>query len=181
MCAKKLQPTEPAPAEQAAAFDLVFPAIPALAPDLLSLAGEEPLRALVKRHHERLRRSGVGDRFPSDDKRFDAVVRRIANFVVDTARGTPPYAPGREREWLRFRHFPITIDEPARNVWLAELLAAFDDVDFPPAARLVLWNWVEAFSIVIINRRTMMSQPRRYPFANAPAALRQFVREDRWR
>ena len=178
MCPENQPPSDVPSSGLEAAYDLAFPAIPPLTPEVLSVAGEESLRALVKHHHERLRRSGIGDRFPADAKRFDAVVERIAKFVVDTARGTPPYAPAREREWLRSRHFPITIDEPARNVWLAELLAAFDDVCFPPSARRALWSWAEALSIVIINRRTMLSQPRRYPFADAHAALRPFIRSN---
>ena len=173
-------PTDLSSSDPDAAFDLAFPAIPPLSSAVLAIAGEDGLRSLVRHHHDRLHRSGIGDRFPTDAKRFAAVVERIANFIVDTARGAPPYAPSRERQWLRGRHFPITIDEAARNVWLAELLAAFDDVDFPHQARPELWTWVEALSIVIINRRTMMSQPRRYPFAEAPAALRPFIRSD-WR
>lgn len=176
MCPSKQKPSPLPPGEPGATSDLVFPDVPQLPPVVLSAAGEDGLRALVEHHHDRLRRSSIGDRFPTDPKRFDAIVRRIANFIVDTARGTPPYAPGREREWLRVRHFPMTIDEPARNVWLAELLASFDEVDFPQPARKALWAWVEALSIAIINRRTMLGQPRRYSFAEAPAALAAFIR-----
>lgn len=176
MCPDIQQPADTPSNDQEADFDLVFPAIPPLASEVLSVAGEAALRGLVRRHHERLRGSSIGDRFPADVQRFDAVVERIANFIVDTARGSPPHVPSRARTWLRSRHLPITIDEPARNVWLAELLAAFDDVDFPPAARSALWSWLEALSIVIINRRTMMSQPCRYLLADAPAALRPFQR-----
>jgi hemoglobin len=176
MCPHVQQPLDAPWSDQEPAFDLAFPAIPSPSPDLLAAVGEESLRALVTCHHQRLRRSSIGDRFPADAKNFDAVVQRISNFIVDTARGFPPFAQSQGGRWLRIRHFPITIDETARNVWLAELLAAFDDVEFPQQARSALWLWLEALSIAIINRRTMISQPRRYPFADAPAALRPFTR-----
>jgi hypothetical protein len=55
------------------------------------------------------------------------------------------------------------------------MLGAFEDVGFPDEARLEYWNWVEALSIRAISRRTMIGQPRRYPLAEAPTALRPFM------
>lgn len=169
-------PADTPPGDHEPGFDLVLPAIALPSSDIMTIAGEEALRALVKHHHQRLRRSSIGDRFPADERSFDAVVGRIANFIVNTVRGSPPFAPDQGRTWLRVRHFPFLIDETARNVWLAELLASFDEVGFPRKAQEALWVWLEALSIVIINRRTTITQPRRYAFADAAAALRPFIR-----
>lgn len=155
--------------------DLVFPMPPVPSPAFLSAVGEDALRALVHCHHELLRRSSIGDLFPRDPKRFAAVVERIATFVVNSVSGWPEHAETHGLTWFRSRHLPLTIDETARNVWLSALLAAFDDVKFPVAARLEFWTWVEALSIRAITRRTMVGQPRRYPLADAPTALSPFV------
>jgi hemoglobin len=72
---------------------------------------------------------------------------------------------------MRRRHYPFTIDEAAREVWLRELWLAFDDVGFPAQLRREYWEWVEAFSIRMINRRTRRAQPRRFPFADMPSRL----------
>jgi hemoglobin len=156
-------------------IDLVFPPSPPPSTALLGQAGEEELRGLVRHHHVLLRRSSIGDLFPRDQKRFDAVVEHIAEFVVNSVTARPEGQGTRGLTWFRSRHLPLTIDETARNVWLGALLASFDDVDFPRSARETFWNWVEALSIRAITRRTMVGQPRRYPLAEAAEALRPFV------
>jgi len=158
-----------------AMFDLAFPSIPSLSPGIFAVVGEASLRALVRCHHERLRNSSVGHLFPADQKRFTVVVERIADFFVKSAAGSSNFAQAHGHLWLRVKHLPVTIDETARNVWLAELLCAFADVGFSDEARLEYWNWVEALSIAVINRRTMITQPRRYPLAEAPVALSPFM------
>lgn len=156
-------------------FDLAFPSIPLPSPKVFASVDEGLLRSLVSCQHDRLRHSSIGDLFPVEPKRFSAVVERIATFIVETTRGSAEYGHSHGATWFRTRHLPITIDETARNVWLAAMLAAFDDVGLPQDARLEFWNWVEALSIRVINRRTMIGQPRRYPLAEAPAMLRPFM------
>lgn len=165
----------PEPRREAASFDLAFPPIPSPSSGRLAAVGEAALRRLVERHHERLRDSSVGRLFPADRRSFDAVMDRIGDFVVEAVSGSSPLVAANDYTWLRAQHLSITIDETARNVWLAQLLATFDDVQFPADARADFWAWAEALSIMLINRRTMITQPRRYPFADAAAALRPFL------
>jgi hemoglobin len=65
---------------------------------------------------------------------------------------------------MRTRHFPFTIDEKARETWLLCLWHAFDEAKFPAAIRREYWDWMEAFSARMINRRTMKAQPTRFAF-----------------
>jgi hemoglobin len=155
-------------------FDLAFPPVPVPSPGVLATAGESLLRALIRCQHERLRNSSIRHLFPADPDKFSAVVERIGTFAVETINGSPRIAQSRGPIWFRTRHLAITIDETARNVWLAAMLFAFEDVGFPDEARLEFWNWVEALSIRAINRRTMIGQPRRYPLADAQTALGPF-------
>jgi len=159
--------------------DLIFPMPPVPSPASFAAVGEESLRALVRHHHELLHRSSIGDLFPRDPKRFDSVVEHIAEFVVSSIFGRPEGVGTRGLTWFRTRHLPLTIDETARNVWLGALLATFDEVGYPEVARVALWDWVEALTIRAITRRTMVGQPRRYPLAEAPEALRPFVESAR--
>jgi hemoglobin len=169
------RPTGAKSSREEVEFDLVFPPLPLPSPAVFAAVGEAAFRDLVQRHHERLRQSSIGDLFPSDPRRFAAVVERIATFMVETTNGSTQYVDTHGPIWFRTRHLPLTIDETARNVWLAALLATFDEVDFPEPARLEFWNWVEALSIRAITRRTMVGQPRRYSLAEAPTALRPFM------
>lgn len=144
--------------------DIDFPPVPFPTRRIFAVAGEDLLRALVRRHHERLRDSIVGHLFPFDAARFDEGVAKAADFVVEVAGGPDYYALAHGRVCMRTQHFPFTIDEQAREVWLAELLGAFADVAFPLDIREEYWNWVEAMSIRMINRRTMRAPPRRIPY-----------------
>jgi hemoglobin len=156
-------------------FDLAFPLTTIPSPSVLADVGEAALRDLVRRHHERLRQSSIGELFPADPKHFSAVVERIADFIVKMTGGSPQFVESHGPTWFRARHLPLTIDETARNVWLGALLSSFEDVGFPEQARLEFWNWVEALSIRAITRRTMVGQPRRYPLAEAPTMLAPFI------
>jgi hemoglobin len=60
--------------------------------------------------------------------------------------------------------YPFAIDEEARDIWLHHLCLAFDDARIPMEVRQEYWDWAEAFSIRMINRRTKRAPLRRYPF-----------------
>jgi hemoglobin len=72
---------------------------------------------------------------------------------------------------MRVRHFPFTIDERSRDVWLGELLHALIEVEFPSSLLEAYWEWVEPMSIRMINRRTSKAQPLRYPFTQVKPFL----------
>lgn len=158
-----------------AASDLDFPPVPFPSDRVFAVAGEPRLRALVLRHHERLRESSVGHLFARDPIRFAAGVERVADFIVEATGGPTRYTLLNGPSCMRTQHFPFTIDEQARDVWLTQVLLALDDVGFPDEIRREFWNWVEAMSIRMINRRTMRAQPNRYPWPEAPIKLRPLM------
>ena len=151
--------------------ELEFPRVPFPSRRIFEVAGEGTLRALVLRHHERLYDSPLRALFPADRRRFLAGVARAADYAVETCGGPPYFTSRLGKACMRKRHYPFTIDEAAREIWLGELWLAFDDVGFPAQVRQEYWEWVEAFSIRMINRRTQRAQPRRFPFAEASTTL----------
>jgi len=163
----------------AASADLEFPPVPFPSRKVFAVAGEARLRMLVTRHCERLLDSSLGHLFPRDPQRFALGVERTADFVVEATGGPACYSPSSGRSCMRTLHFPFVIDERAREIWLAQFLLAFDDVGFPEEIRPEFWNWIEAMSIRMINRRTMRAQPARYPLADAPIKLSPFMKTRR--
>lgn len=154
-----------------------FPAVPFPSRRVFALVGEEKLRALVARHHQLLKASPVGHLFPADPQRFQAGVEKTADFIIEATGGPAGFTAVFGHTCMRSRHFTFTIDERAREIWLALLLLAFDDVGFPQAAREEYWDWVEALSIRVINRRTMRAAPERYPLAQAAQGLAAYMAE----
>jgi len=154
-------------------YELECPRVPFPSRRIFALAGEPMLRALVLRHHQRLYESPLRTLFPADRKRFLAGVTRAADYAIEVSGGPKYFTPHHGKPCMRKRHYPFTIDEAARDIWLRQLWWAFDEVDFPAPIREEYWGWVEAFSIRMINRRTQRAQPQRYPFRDVPTTLLQ--------
>jgi hemoglobin len=159
------------------ATELVLPAVQFPSRRLLEQVGEAKLREVVVRHHALLAAGPISSMFPSDTAVFAELVNKVADFVVETCGGPASYTPAHGNTCMRTRHFPFTIDEQAREVWLEALYRAMDDVAFPAEAREEYWAWLEAFSVRMINRRTMKAQPARIPFAVAVLRFDEAVPE----
>jgi hemoglobin len=158
--------------------DLEFPPIPFPSRQLYHLTGSEMLRNLVRHHHARLLRTELGKLFPEEPRAFFITVEAAADFVVESCGGPEVFTRRHGPMRMRHRHFRAAIDERAREIWLHELYHSFEDVAFPHAAREDYWRWMEPFSIRMINRRTMRSQPARYPYGSAAETLARAIGQE---
>ena len=147
--------------------EMEFPAVPFPSKRVFAVAGEAKLRALVARHHERLLATPIAGLYPSDPERFAHAVTKAADYAVEATGGPAAFTPVNGNTCMRTRHFPFTIDEAAREIWLGQLWLSFDEVGFPAEVREEYWNWQEAMSIRMINRRTTKAAPRRVSYAEA--------------
>ena len=150
-----------------AATELILPPVTYPSPKVLAVAGEEKLRQAVRRHHALLQASPIADLFVKDPWEFARLAERVADFFVEACGGKPAYSEQHGSTCMRTRHFTFSIDESAREIWLELLFHALADVDFPQEVREEYWNWLEAFSVRMINRRTMKAQPARIPWVLA--------------
>ena len=152
-----------------AGHDLDFPPVPFPSLRVIRSAGEALIRAVVTRHHALLRASPIAGLYPADPEKFAEAVKRSADFIVEACGGSAQYTPVRDISCMRTRHFPFTIDESARETWLGLLWQALEESGFPLDVREEYWNWQEAMSIRMINRRTSKEQPSRFPYATMSA------------
>jgi hemoglobin len=141
-----------------------LPAVPFPSRRIFDVAGEACLRDLVRHHHDDVRKTSIAGLFPEGDLAFEQVVARVADYVVEACGGPARFTPAHGSTCMRARHYPFTIDEKSRETWLLCLWRAFDQADFPKVLRREYWEWMEAFSVRMINRRTMRAQPARLPF-----------------
>jgi hemoglobin len=150
-----------------AATELILPAVPFPSRRVLEIAGEDTLRQVVRRHHALLQASPIAELFTKDPWAFAKLAEKVADFVVESCGGATTYSEQNGGTCMRTRHFPFSIDERSRETWLAALFQAMVDVGFPAEVSEEYWNWLEAFSVRMVNRRTMKSQPARLPFIMA--------------
>ena len=101
-----------------------------------------------------------------DEKMFEIVTNKTAEFFMEALGGGDIYTSQHGHPHLRSRHFPFTIDEQAREIWLMFYKKTLKDVNFPKEYLKEFWEWIESLSLRMINRRTMMEAPKRYPFEN---------------
>jgi hemoglobin len=147
-----------------ATHELDFPELKFPSASVLEIAGEASLRKLVRRHHDLLRNSKIGGMFSADEREYEAAVNKIADYVVESCGGPAYFTLRHGESCMRTRHFPFTIDETGRDIWLGCLWQALQESGFPGGICLEYWIWMESFSIRMINRRTMRAQPKRYTY-----------------
>lgn len=149
--------------------DMEMPEVPFPSPRILAVAGADGLRRLVRHHHGLLRQSPIGHLFVADDGEFATLVERIADYVVETCGGPTLFTPAHGNICMRTRHFPFSITERGREIWLEKLFQAMEESDFPAELREEYWAWMEPFTVRMINRRTSKAQPVHLPYALARA------------
>ncbi len=148
-----------------------IPAIPFPSRAIHRAAGTEKTAALIRRMHERMRASEIGHYFPVSDRAFDALITRQAAYFIESTGGPADFTARFGKPSMGTFHRRVAVDIDARKVWLRSLWLAFADVDYPETAREEFWNWVEPFSILVMNRHEdPTKKPRRYPYAEVAAA-----------
>lgn len=145
-------------------IDFVFPEVPFPSKKIFEVMGEERIVQMVRHHHTLLRKSIIGSMFPADDKAFEAACRMTASFFIEALGGPALFSEAHGHPALRERHFRFLIDEKARDIWLMMYKKTLKAVDFPTVHLREFWEWIEALSIRMINRRTTFAAPERYRF-----------------
>ncbi len=130
------------------------------------VAGFDRIRDLVLRHHDLIWSSPLRPIFGEDETHFRMAAERTARFHVEVCGGEKSYTSERGQPRLRSRHFPFTITEKDRELWLELYIQALIEVRFPGEVIEEYWQWIESLSIRMINRRTTFEPPRRFPFAS---------------
>lgn len=152
-----------------AKMDFVYPPVVFPSNKILKAMGEQKIREMVLYHHTLLRKSSIGDLFPADDALFLKGTEKTADFFVEALGGGDMFSSKYGHPALRSRHFPFTIDEKAREIWLVMYKKTIKHIAFPKEYIEEFWNWIEPLSIRMINRRTTAIAPERFLFESIKA------------
>lgn len=153
---------EPRTAE--AKIDFIYPEVVFPSDGLYREWGEENIRAMVRHHHGLLRKTVIGPMFPADDAAFAAATEKAADFFVEALGGGKHFTEAYGHPALRMRHMHLIVDEKARDIWLMMYRKTMQECAMPTAYAEAFWNWIEALSIRMINRRTTVEPIARYPY-----------------
>ena len=145
-------------------IDFIYPAVIFPTNKLYRLWGESNIRDMVFYHHRLLRKSSIGSFFSNDDTMFEFATKKTGDFFVEALGGEKVYSSVYGHPALRMRHFHMTIDEKAREIWLMLYKKTIKDLKMPAECIEEFWNWIEPLSIRMINRRTTVLDIPRFPF-----------------
>ena len=124
-------------------------------PGFLHEVGEERFRKLVYDHYEGIRTSEISFLFPvHDDEDFAEAQKHAFDFLIEISGGPAYFTQSRGDHQMVGRHAPFRIDEHARRVWLelyAPLLEALEDEGITPEYIESFWNYLDIFSMWVVN------------------------------
>ena len=119
--------------------------------DMYRVLGEEGIRKLVSDHYDLLVKSPVKDLFPADEAGLARAKKNAADFFVQICGGPMYFNKNRGRPMMYKRHLPHKITLQAREVWLDCYRQALQMQDIPEETALSFWNYLNSFSMWMVN------------------------------
>jgi hemoglobin len=118
---------------------------------IFPLIGEEGFERLVAGFYRRVPADDLlGPLYPPGD--LAGAERRLRDFLVMRFGGPERYAQTRGQPRLRMRHGRFTIDQAARDRWVALMEAALEDGELPDAVKPTLRQFFHDAATFLINR-----------------------------
>ena len=119
--------------------------------DVYALIGEDGFARLTAAFYRRVPHDDIlGPMYPAHD--LAGAEQRLRDFLVGRLGGPPRYIEQRGHPRLRARHAPFTIDQAARDRWLALMRDAIEEIALPAEAERFLQAFLDEMSTFMINR-----------------------------
>jgi len=115
------------------------------------LLGEEGIRKMVSRHYDLLRTSKIKGLFPVEDTEFELAKIRSSDFMIQICGGPDYFNQHRGKPKLTNRHSHFSINPEGRLEWLNCYKQVLLELDIPEKLILSFWNYVNVFSIWMVN------------------------------
>ena len=129
-------------------------------PDFLKHFGEEQFRKLISDHYDSLITSDIRSLFPLNEEDLIAAKAHASDFFIQISGGPAYFNQHRGQPQMVGRHAPFRITLEARNTWLSlyipllENLKTKDGQPMPEELTMSLWNYLDIFSIWMMNTQS---------------------------
>lgn len=119
--------------------------------EIYAAIGEDGFERLIAAFYKQVPQDEIlGPMYPADDMAGAEI--RLRDFLIGRFGGPQRYIEQRGHPRLRARHMPFAIDAAARVRWLELMDSALVETSLPPAANVVLRQFFEAVSTMVVNR-----------------------------
>ncbi|WP_263833606.1 globin [Sulfurospirillum oryzae] len=136
---------------------------------LLEKVGAENIFNIVLHHHRLLQKSSIAHLYPTDDAHFLEGVTKASHFIIEALGGEKVYTPNYGPPAMCRTHAPFVIDDESRAVWLMAYKQILHDLHFPKELIEEFWNWIEPFSLRMVNRRSHETHLKRFLYEDMKA------------
>ena len=120
-------------------------------PKVLEFLGEEGMRKLISDHYDLLRQSDIKGLFPPTDEGFALAKQHSADFFIQICGGPDYFNQNRGAPRMVGRHHPFKITPNARKIWLESYIIILNKLDMPDDLKQSFWNYLDIFSIWMVN------------------------------
>ncbi len=131
----------------------IIPPVTKPDPQFLQEIGENGMRQLLERFYLCLFESPISRLFPSNRDEMKKAGQTSADFFIQICGGPDYFNQNRGAPQMRGRHAPFKITPEARLHWLVCFENALKPVECNEANKQSFWNYIDIFSIWMINSR----------------------------
>lgn len=137
---------------------------PIKAPSLLFLqkVGKDKLTKLFLHHYGLMRQMASFAFYSHEYQTFMEETTKIAHFMIEAFGCNNLYTKEYGARAMRELALPFNLNENARELWLKLLAQTLKDVDFPKDMLAPFWEWMELFSLRLLDTNTLKHLPKRY-------------------
>ena len=115
-----------------------------------AVGGEEAFTRLVRRFYQEVAADAELRRlYPAED--LGPAEEHLRLFLIQYWGGPARYHELRGHPRLRMRHVPFRIGERERDLWLAHMRTALDDLALPEALDAPLWDYLVMAAHSLVN------------------------------
>lgn len=118
---------------------------------VLEFLGEEGMRKLVSDHYDLLQQSNIKGLFPPTKEGLELAKKHSADFFIQICGGPDYFNQNRGAPMMVARHQPFKINPNARKIWLESYAIVLSNLDMPQELKESFWNYIDIFSIWMMN------------------------------
>ena len=148
---------------------IIFPPVALPSSLFIQSVGQEMLHKIVLHHYSLLRQLASLNFYVKEYQTFMAEVTKISHFMIEVFGCSKIYTNEYGLDAMSSMQTPFLMDERSREIWLRLFAQSLRDLSFPSKNLAEFWDWIELFSLRLLDTSSLKSLPKRFYFESIKA------------